>query len=49
MIEFVMIFLPGELLSGSAGIGFTPHIINVAVGEVCDLLNLYSLLVTCNL
>lgn len=28
--------LPGELMSGSAGMGFTPHIINIASGEVCD-------------
>ena len=23
-------------MSGSAGMGFTPHIINIASGEVCD-------------
>lgn len=26
----------GAWLSGSAGMGFTPHVITVAVGEVCD-------------
>lgn len=29
------IFLLGELVSGSAGMGFTPHVITVSVGEVC--------------
>lgn len=28
-------FLQGEWLSGSAGMGFTPHIITIPVGEVC--------------
>jgi len=27
----------GELMSGSAGMGFTPHIINIASGEVCGI------------
>jgi len=30
--------LLGALMSGSAGMGFTPHIITIAVGEVCLLL-----------
>jgi len=30
--------LLGELMSGSAGMGFTPHIITIAVGEVYLLL-----------
>jgi len=30
--------LLGELMSGSAGMGFTPHIITIAIGEVCLLL-----------
>ena len=37
--------LLGEILSGSAGMGFTPHIITIAMGEVrmpYHLINKYS-------
>lgn len=35
-----LIILLGEWLSGSAGMGFTPHIITIAIGEVCYFLSL---------
>jgi hypothetical protein len=37
MMQTVIVLL-GEWLSGSAGMGFTPHIITIAVGEVCCFL-----------
>lgn len=39
-IQCVIILL-GEWLSGSAGMGFTPHIITIAIGEVCILSHYY--------
>jgi hypothetical protein len=38
-INFVLdnMWLPGEWVVGSAGIGFTPHVITIAAGEVCDV------------
>lgn len=35
----MMTFVLGGWLSSSAGIGFTPHVIAIAVGEVCNALS----------
>lgn len=32
----VLMNIPGEWISGSAGMGFTPHVLTIAVGEVSD-------------
>lgn len=42
VVKFLNWIATGEWVTGSAGMGFTPHIITIAVGEVCHFFSVYS-------